>query len=191
MKILLGSTNPTKVQAVNDAFQHFTLPAEIECREVESGVHDQPQSIEATVQGAINRAMRASDGTNLSIGLESGVQHVELPTIATEFNFCACAIYPAKHIGEFVYLGVSPGFVIPGQVIALMVLQGIEMERAVHESGMSPKKNIGEEEGIIGHMSRGVIPRSAYMQPAVEMALVHLLHDHPESWDLSSIPRPD
>ncbi|MUK86800.1 DUF84 family protein [Ornithinibacillus sp. L9] len=75
MKIIVGSKNPTKVQAVKDVFPNN----EVKSLSVPSDVSSQPFSDEETRIGAINRATQCAQSApgSVGIGLEGGVMYVE------------------------------------------------------------------------------------------------------------------
>src|SRR6185369_14378030 len=76
MLVVIGSTNKTKIQAVEQAF--LDIPnVKVVGVEVKSGVSEQPMSDEETQNGAENRARAALAATpkaDIAIGLEGGVQ---------------------------------------------------------------------------------------------------------------------
>ncbi|SEU07865.1 inosine/xanthosine triphosphatase [Salinibacillus kushneri] len=75
MKIIVGSQNPAKLNAVKAVFPKAT----IEGIEVDTRVSSQPFSDEETLEGAINRAkesVKAEKGA-MGIGLEGGVMEFE------------------------------------------------------------------------------------------------------------------
>jgi len=75
VKILIGSRNVSKIDAVKDVFSEN----EVQALEVNSQVSVQPFSDEETKQGAINRAMQCkkAEPDALTIGLEGGVMYIE------------------------------------------------------------------------------------------------------------------
>ncbi|WP_042223145.1 DUF84 family protein [Oceanobacillus manasiensis] len=75
MKIVVGSTNPTKVKAVREVFTSH----DIEPQAVPSHVSPQPMSDVETRKGAINRASQCvlSEGADIGIGLEGGVMEID------------------------------------------------------------------------------------------------------------------
>ncbi|SET82180.1 inosine/xanthosine triphosphatase [Oceanobacillus limi] len=75
MKIIIGSKNPTKVQAVKEIFS----TAEVQAIDVSSNVSPQPFSDEETREGAINRALNCAQSERdvIGIGLEGGVMYVQ------------------------------------------------------------------------------------------------------------------
>lgn len=76
MLVVVGSTNPVKVKAVENMFREWRLHAEIRGMEIDSGVGDQPMSDEETIQGAINRAngaLQSDPQAVYGVGIEGGV----------------------------------------------------------------------------------------------------------------------
>ncbi len=63
MKVIVGSENKVKVRAVREAFEERFPGAVVEGKSVDSGVSEQPLSLEETIEGAINRAKRAFERT--------------------------------------------------------------------------------------------------------------------------------
>jgi len=76
MKIAIGSRNPAKIAAVQEAFPEVE---ELAYLEVPSNVSAQPRSDEETRSGAVNRAIQCakSEAGIFGIGLEGGVMKVE------------------------------------------------------------------------------------------------------------------
>ncbi|GGA82502.1 DUF84 family protein [Ornithinibacillus halotolerans] len=75
MKISVGSTNPTKVNAVQVIFANATVFG----HDVDSHVSSQPFSDEETMVGAINRANQCANSKSnvFGIGLEGGVMYIK------------------------------------------------------------------------------------------------------------------
>ncbi len=78
MKILVGSKNNVKVDAVREMIADYPhlKDAEILGVETVSGVSNQPKSLEETVKGAINRAKSVFTDCDYSFGIESGLMAV-------------------------------------------------------------------------------------------------------------------
>jgi inosine/xanthosine triphosphatase len=168
MKIILGSKNPIKLQAVQEVLQ--TIPrfaaATILAIEADSGVSDQPCGLEETIRGAQNRSKEAFIHGDMGIGLESGI--IPVPLTQTGYmNLTACAIFE----GRLLYTGLGPAFELPQEVADGVANQGLELDQAVCAAGMSDNPRIGYDQGIIGIMTRGRITRMEYSKPAVLMAL--------------------
>ncbi|MBT2216623.1 DUF84 family protein [Virgibacillus dakarensis] len=75
MKIIIGSKNPAKVNAVLEIFPAYTVIN----MEAASSVSAQPFSDEETREGAVNRALECvqKNPNTLGVGLEGGVMYVE------------------------------------------------------------------------------------------------------------------
>ncbi len=171
MKIIVGSLNPIKMQAVRETFA--TLPAyENACFsqvDVQSEVPDQPIGFEQTIQGARNRAQNAFTSCDLSVGLESGLIPVPL-TASGYMNMTACALFD----GTTWYVGLGPAFELPEDITRMVALEGLELDAAVNRSGLSKDPRIGYGQGIIGILTRGRVTRMEYSKPAVSMALARM-----------------
>src|SRR6185369_15836364 len=101
MKVIIGSKNPQKIKAVEDltSIYDFITEPEIFSFEVDSGISEQPMSLDEIILGAKNRAFNAYNLLNpecgISFGLESGITVV--PHTKTGFmDICACAIYDGE-----------------------------------------------------------------------------------------------
>jgi inosine/xanthosine triphosphatase len=75
IEIAVGSTNPSKIGAVEIAAEKYLPNVTVLPADVESNVPDQPWGDDETMQGARNRARAAlqSLGSDIGIGVESGV----------------------------------------------------------------------------------------------------------------------
>lgn len=173
MIINIGSKNPAKLTAIEEAVRNYDCSNDAEFCQVkaDSEVADQPRSFEETFRGAKNRAKNAFNDCDLSVGVESGI--MKMPG-NTHMNFTVCAVYDGKKY----FLGISSGFVIPTKVIDGIVKQGLEMQDAVYKAGMTHNPKIGSEEGIIGILTKGRLPRKDYAQQAVFMALTQMDNKH-------------
>lgn len=170
MKIKVASTNPQKIQAVKDMVTQyeFLKDSEIEGVSVSSGVSDQPKSIDETVLGAMNRSKNAFSDCDLSFGIESGLMAVP-NTKSGVMDICVCAIYDGKQH----HLGVSSAFDVPHKVMKLMK-EGMNMQDACFEAGITQNKTLGSSEGLIGILTKGRVTRLEYTKQAVMSALIHL-----------------
>ncbi len=171
MRISIASKNPVKVAAVREVIgdYDFLKGAEVASVEVESGVSEQPKSLEETVQGAMNRARNAFRGFSYSIGLESGLMKVP-QTKTGSMDFCACAIYDGREY----HLGLSCAFEFPPVVTRMIHELGIDANEAFYRSGLTKDRKIGSSQGGIGLLTKGRLTRKEYTKQAVRMALVYL-----------------
>jgi inosine/xanthosine triphosphatase len=175
MKIIVASTNPQKIKAVSDLISQYNFLAEasVEGVNINSGVSDQPKSLEETIQGAINRAKSAFNNADYSFGIESGLMQV-LHTKSGIMDVCVCAIFDGKNI----HLGLSSAFEPPKKIVDLMHNKGMNMSDACVEIGLTDNPKLGSSEGLIGILTRGRMNRLAYTTQAVMTALIHLENTH-------------
>ncbi|HZH60954.1 MAG TPA: DUF84 family protein [Metabacillus sp.] len=151
MKIAIGTKNPTKVNAVNEAFSSF-IDAEFISTNVPSNVSAQPLTDLETLTGAINRARNAleAEGADLGVGLEGGL-------IKTDYGYFLCnwgAIY-VKEQQPIVAGGAR--IVIPDE-IGELVFGGRELGDVMDMYAM--KKNVRHNEGAIGIFTNGIVDRT-------------------------------
>ncbi len=172
MKIIIGSANPQKIKAVQEMapIYEFMQNAEVLGIEVDSGISDQPKTLDEIILGAKNRAQNAFNSTadaTLGFGIESGINPT--PHTKTGFvNLCACAIYD----GNDFYIGLSGAFELPSEVIDLIVNEGMNTSDACKKIGLTSHEYVGHADGIIGILSKSKLTRLTYSKQAVQMALV-------------------
>ena len=171
MKIKVGSSNKIKIAAVQEMLQDYPhlKAAAVFAVEIQSGVADQPKSLEETIRGAMNRAKGAFQDCKYSFGIESGLMAV--PNTKTGFmDVCVCAIFD----GEEYHLGLSSAWEAPKQVMHHMIAEGLDMNQAVFKAGLTDNPKIGSAEGLIGIMTKGRLTRKEYTKEAIRTALIHL-----------------
>jgi inosine/xanthosine triphosphatase len=173
MKISVGSQNPSKIEAVQDLIQDYKelQQAEVISVSTDSGVADQPLSLDETIQGAMNRAQNCFNESKYGIGLEAGLITVKYSGRERHMNVCAAIIYDGKDF----YLGLSSLFELP-QSVSMHINQGENLNDATNLSGLTTSTEIGKTQGIIGLLTNGRLPRKAYMQQALMNAFIHLEH---------------
>ena len=182
-KIILGSENPIKLGAVRYVLQEYGMENPVVFpTKIDSGVSNQPKSLEETIQGSINRSQKASKLHKhkksvgfLSFGLEGGLMKIpdELKSVLypTEFmNVLACSIYD----GNSLYFGLSSGFMIPRNMSDLITQNNMEMEEAALKLGYTEEPEIGEAEGLIGILTKNKLVRLDLAKQSVLIALSHL-----------------
>lgn len=172
MKIKVGSAKKPKVEAVEEILKDYPYlaAAEVIGAETDSGVANQPKSLEETVAGSKNRAKNAFIDCDYSIGLESGLMAV--PGTKSGFmDVTVCAIYDGR---EF-YLGLSSSWEFPNTEIMKTILEeGLDMSQAINKHGLTNNPAIGSEEGAIGILTKGRLTRKEYTKQALRTALIHL-----------------
>lgn len=171
LKIIVGSKNKIKVEAVKEILQDYLHLCDAKVSEVEvaSEVSEQPKSLEETVEGAMNRAKNSFKDCNYSFGLESGLMKV--PNTKSGFmDVCVCAIYD----GNDFHLGLSSAWEAPKNVTEHMINGGLNMSEAALKAGYSNNPNLGAAEGLVGIVTKGRITRKEYTKQSIIMALIHL-----------------
>ena len=172
LRFKVGSANKAKVAAASDTLKEYPhlCDAEVDGIKTDSGVSDQPLSLDETITGAMNRARSAYVDCDYSVGLESGLMAV--PQAKSGYlDVCVAVIYDGR---EF-HLGISSAWEFKDkQIIKSMVDDGLDMSQAIQKAGMTSNPDIGSEEGAIGIVTKGRIDRKAYTKQALQMALIHL-----------------
>ncbi len=172
MKILVGSTNPTKVNAVEEAFSRFFDGIDVLGMAAPSGVADQPVGDE-TYTGARNRAEWLAEQNRARglratycVGIEGGIER----RYDRWFGFGVMVILDSQgRMG----IGISPQFELPGPVTARLDA-GLELGHVMDE--MLETQHTNRKGGAIGHFSRGVLSRQDITAHGVIMALVPFLN---------------
>lgn len=170
MKINVASTNIQKIQAVKDIASLYEIfkNSEIEGVSVSSGVSDQPWTLEATIDGAINRAKNAFIDCDYSVGIESGL--VGVPKTKSGFvDVCVCAIYDGKEV----YVGLSTTFEIPKRALDL-IDETTDLSSAWRKAGLTNEEKIGTGNGVVGMLTKNRITRLEQTRQALISAMVRL-----------------
>jgi inosine/xanthosine triphosphatase len=173
MKINVGSQNQNKVRAVEEALAEFPeyKNSKVEGLEVDSGVSNQPKSIEETLDGAMNRAKNAFKNCDYSVGLEAGL--MKMPHTKSGYvDVTMCAIYDGKRF----HLGGSSIFEYPKSMVDLIFSKNYEVDEAAYEIGITDNVRIGKANGMIDLLTKGRITRKDYTKEAVTNALIHLIN---------------
>ena len=168
IRVAVGSTNPTKIAAVEEAVRSVWPDAEIVPVAVASGVAEQPMGHDETIAGALNRARAALEATDadLAVGMEAGVIESDLGMLTTGWT----AILDREgRVG----LGNSGAFLLP-EVIAQAIREGSElgpeMDRFIGQADV--KRN----QGAVGVFTSGRMTRSQAQAVGVLFALTRFIH---------------
>lgn len=166
MKVLVGSKNPVKLQAVKEAFSKFFDDVQVKARSVESGVPDQPFG-DDTFRGARNRALALQDEeADFYVGLEGGVMDVLDRTV----TFGAFCIIDSQGKESF---GTSPVLLLPDRVIKGLK-EGKELGDVMDE--LTGERNTKQKGGATGFFTRGVVPRKDFYKQGLCVAMAPFLH---------------
>ncbi|MFD2046367.1 DUF84 family protein [Ornithinibacillus salinisoli] len=166
MKVIIGSKNPTKVQAVKEIFPTY----EVHALDIPSHVSSQPYTDEETRLGAINRATQCvnQDSDAVGIGLEGGVMYVENQLFLCNWG---ALVTPTNQI-----------FTASGARI-LLPIEIDEQLKAGNELGdimddYANRKGVRHNEGAIGVFTNDLITRQEMF-----MHVVKLLRGQLEYWN--------
>ena len=141
IRFVVGSKNKAKVDAVAEILTEYPhlAKAEVSGEKTDSGVANQPLTLNEAVTGAMNRARSAFVNCEYGVGIESGLMSVA-HTKSGYLDVCAAAIYDGT---EF-YLGLSSAWEFPEKnIIYSMVNEELDMSQAVSKAGLIPNlKNL-------------------------------------------------
>ena len=172
MIVAVGSNNKAKLKAVETGFRHYFKDAKIKGVEIESGVRSQPISLEEIVKGAKNRAKKAFEqGAEFGIGIEAGV--FPFPESNSGYmDTACCSIFDGKKF----YLGCSPMFEYPKKVVEKIFKEKKEVSDIFVELFGNAEKHDRHDQGAIGFLTNGIIPRSQLLESAVVCALTQVIN---------------
>lgn len=165
MRIIVASTNSTKIAAVQQGFSLVfpDLALLAEGVSAASGVTDQPKTDEETLKGAENRvenAIQLAPNGDYWAAIEGGC--------APTRDGLSCFAWVAISNGRQVSRSRTAQFTIPPP-IAKLVHGGMELSHACDHffATQGTKNNLG----AIGWLTGGVLDRVALFSPAVILAL--------------------
>jgi inosine/xanthosine triphosphatase len=178
MKIVVGSKNPVKTQAVAEGFGKYFTKLEIVGVDVASGVASQPMSEKETMNGARQRAyaaLSADPSAEYGVGLEGGVTELN-PTSANWSGLrggrgrlfeCAWVAIVSREGVEG--LGGGLYFELPEQV-ATKIKAGGELGPIMDE--LTGVTNVKQSSGAIGIFTKGELDRKQAYVHIVLSALI-------------------
>jgi inosine/xanthosine triphosphatase len=167
LRILVGTANRVKVDAVKEAFSK-TYQEEIVVKglSIKSGVPAQPKG-EEVFKGAYNRAFECSKvkGYDFYVGIEGGTAR----HFGKIFTFAVVCIINSKGKTS---MATSGHFPLPKELIELLE-KGMELGDAIDL--ITGRKGAKYEEGAVGILTKGVITRKDLYVHAVILALAPFL----------------
>ena len=164
---MVASLNPVKTQAVINGFQRMFPDVEFSIQNVSvpSGVSHQPLTDAETLQGALNRVLRASQQlpqADYWVGIEGGV---EATSQGEMIAFAWVVVYDSERVGR----GRTGTFYLP-HAISDLVRQGKELGEA--DDIIFGRVNSKQENGAVGLLTGDVINRAQFYEQAVILALI-------------------
>ena len=173
MRIIVGSQNPAKLEAVSVAFASFfpEVSFEVQPVSVPSGVSHQPLSDAETLLGATNRANAArglEPDADFWLGIEGGLQPSPGNSEAY-LSFSWVVLLGRQQTGR----GRSASYELP-KAICDLIRQGLELGDADDlVFGVSGSKR---GSGGVGLLTDGRITRSQFYAEAVRLALIPFIN---------------
>ena len=169
IKIIVGSNNPVKVNAVKYAIACCYPQAEILCEGMHapSGVAEQPMTADETRLGAQNRVNYCRDNTQADfyVALEGGVDKFEYG--AATFAYVVIASDQQESVGR------SANLPIPEHMYQALC-EGAELGPLIDQIfGTSNSKQKG---GAIGLLTNGQESREGSYRQALILAMAPFLH---------------
>ena len=166
-KIVVGSLNPVKVNAVRRAFRLLCDPI-VKGIKVASGVPAQPIGLREILLGALNRATQALniEEADYGIGIEAGA-------IVTDAGPIEIQVAAISDRNSRVSIGLSQGFMLPLHWLDEL-LDRVELEEIVTKT--IGRRDVGEKLGFIGYLTYGLVTRTELSYNAVLMALIPRLN---------------
>jgi len=166
MLVAVGTSNRIKVEATKEAFEHFYKNVRVVNVSL-NNLPAQPITLHGTVNGAVTRAKTALGkikDAEMGVGIEAGL--MEIPDANTYLNVQFAAVF--DHNNKLT-IGCSPGFQLPDEVAKMVLIERIEVDKAVEF--LYNIKDIGEKRGIIDLMTKGAMSRKELIVNALIMAI--------------------
>ena len=172
-KVLVGSTNPVKIEAVRDSFLKFFDGVEVFGINAQSGVNAQPVN-EDTFTGAKNRAsflkdMDMNEGlkADFFVGIEGGISR------QFEKWFALGVMCIINSEGKTGY-GTSPLFELPDSITEEL-LDGTELGDVMDR--LTGEGNTKQKGGAIGFFTKGIMDRKELYVQGLITALIPFLNE--------------
>lgn len=176
--VAVGSTNPTKVKAVETIVSRAFPHARVQPVVVASGVSEQPLSADETERGARARAraaLAAVPGARFGIGLEGGVHFAagaeDDAAVAAACDVINCCAVAADDGSVHVAWGVR--FPLP-PAVGRRLRRGEELGPVMDE--LSGVRDSAKTLGAVGFLSNGLLTRDVMWESAVVCALMPWFH---------------
>jgi inosine/xanthosine triphosphatase len=160
--VVVGSSNPVKLDAVRQMAARLLPGHEVIGIETGSGVSDQPGSDEEALRGAENRARAAMRllPSAFSVGIESGISSFADGL----FSFTWVAIMnESGDMGR----ACSARIELPAMIVAELAA-GLDLEAAMLKT--TRETGLGTRGGAVGHLTGGVVTRTAATVQALHLA---------------------
>lgn len=173
LKVIVGSTNPVKINAVKHAISQLYPECDIDCQGMKapSGVADQPMTAKATRDGALNRAIYCKEHSNdkanfhYFVGIEGGVDLFE----DGPATFAYVAILNDSHRS----MGCSARLPLPLSIYHDLA-NGKELGDVM--DARFNTHNIKQQGGAIGLLTNNKATRTSTYTETIILAMAPFLH---------------
>lgn len=169
MRVTVGSTNPVKILATQNAFSKYYSDASVEGVKVSTSVSPQPVGIEETVRGAVERSKEASrlvSDSDFTVGIEAGL----IPIPCTLTGYVDQQVAAIMDRDGVLTIGASPAFEYPPVIVRSVLDNRTEINHEMEK--LTGIRSIGRKQGAIGFLSKGEVERAKLTEQAVLMALI-------------------
>jgi len=169
IKIIVGSRNPVKINAVRNAMTRLFPEAEIDClgEQAPSGVAEQPMTEQETRLGAINRVefCQVNFDADYYVAMEGGVDNFEYGPAT--FAYVVIADKHKQSVGR------STNLPLPS-VVFQALRSGEELGHVMDR--LFNTRNIKQKGGAIGLLTNGIATRESIYTQALTLAFAPFLH---------------
>jgi len=166
MIIAVGSTNPTKIEAVSRVAKKLFNDFKVISVDAPSGVKDMPFSSDECITGAKSRAFKAlENGADYGVGIEGGIDETKHGMFLN-----AWAVVTN---GDEIGIGCTSRIMLPERV-ANELRKGRELGPVMDE--LTGKKDVKKHEGTTGILTMGLIERSKSYEEAIISAFMKIIN---------------
>lgn len=180
MRICAGTKNPSKLEGIKQAFSEVFKTEDINLVSVEpTNLKPQPIGLNEILEGALRRvhASLSRKDCDFYVGVEAGVIEV-MPNTYVDIQ-----VTIIRDLRGHQAVGFSPGFQVPNKLMELIARNEVkELEEAV--SKIYNIADIGEREGIIYLLSKGLMNRTYLTRLSVLMALLRWVNEETYNHDV-------
>jgi len=169
MIVAVGSKNPIKVRAVEEAFKIYFPKIKVIDSESDSLVSSMPFGDDEAIAGAMNRARNAikEHNADFGVGLEGAYRKV------SKYGYFESPWFVIIDRKGNIGLSGGGGFLLP-TIVVKKLKEGMELGDIMDEiTGITNSK---QKQGAIGFFTNGVIDRRKYYKNYIIMALSRFLH---------------
>lgn len=169
IKVVVGSTNPVKVNAVKHAISGVFSFSNLDCIGIDapSGVAAQPMNSEATRQGALNRIKYCTEHMRADyfVAIEGGVDTFE--SGPATFAYIAISDGQSQSIGRSCLLPIPT-------IVFQALEQGQELGTVMDR--LFNTQNVKQKQGAIGLLTNGQESRQSVYTQAVTLAMAPFIN---------------